>query len=103
MCNHDFDKTPAKEEIIYRLRKMQEFGAYIPKIAVMPQTVGDLLILLDATYTMKTEYADRPFITMSMSGYRPGQVDYQVRCLDLLVHSVPEKKHLHQGKFLLLN
>ncbi|MGG0849094.1 type I 3-dehydroquinate dehydratase [Peribacillus simplex] len=68
MCNHDFDKTPEKEEIIYRLRKMQEFGAHIPKIAVMPQSVGDLLILLDATHTMKTKYADRPFITMSMSG-----------------------------------
>ena len=27
-----------------------------------------LLVLLDATNTMKTKYADRPFITMSMSG-----------------------------------
>ena len=35
--NHDFDKTPAKSDIIYRLRKMQELGADIPKIAVMPQ------------------------------------------------------------------
>lgn len=68
MCNHDFHKTPAKEEIIYRLRKMQEYGAHIPKIAVMPQSVDDLLVLLDATNTMKTKYADRPFITMSMSG-----------------------------------
>lgn len=68
MCNHDFHKTPAKEEIIYRLRKMQEYGAHIPKIAVMPQSVDDLLVLLDATHTMKTKYADRPFITMSMSG-----------------------------------
>ncbi|MCO0601195.1 type I 3-dehydroquinate dehydratase [Peribacillus butanolivorans] len=68
MCNHDFYKTPEKEEIIYRLRKMQEYGAHIPKIAVMPQSVDDLLVLLDATHTMKTKYADRPFITMSMSG-----------------------------------
>ncbi|MFJ7685959.1 type I 3-dehydroquinate dehydratase [Peribacillus butanolivorans] len=68
MCNHDFHKTPAKEDIIYRLRKMQEYGAHIPKIAVMPQSVDDLLVLLDATHTMKTKYADRPFITMSMSG-----------------------------------
>ena len=35
--NHDFHKTPAKEEIVSRLRKMQELGADIPKIAVMPQ------------------------------------------------------------------
>ena len=38
MCNHDFQKTPPKDEILYRLRKMQEYGADIPKIAVMPQT-----------------------------------------------------------------
>ena len=68
MCNHDFHKTPPKDEILYRLRKMQEYGADIPKIAVMPQSVEDLIVLLDATNTMKTKYADRPFITMSMSG-----------------------------------
>ena len=32
--NHDFHKTPAKSDIIYRLRKMQDMGADIPKIAV---------------------------------------------------------------------
>ncbi|MEK4378415.1 type I 3-dehydroquinate dehydratase [Bacillus sp. FSL R5-0434] len=68
MSNHDFQKTPAKDEIISRLRKMQELGAHIPKIAVMPKDAGDLLTLLDATYTMKTKYADRPMITMSMAG-----------------------------------
>ncbi|MFQ6320789.1 type I 3-dehydroquinate dehydratase [Bacillus halotolerans] len=68
MSNHDFQKTPAKDEIISRLRKMQELGAHIPKIAVMPKDAGNLLTLLDATYTMKTKYADRPMITMSMSG-----------------------------------
>lgn len=68
MSNHDFQNTPAKDEIISRLRKMQELGAHIPKIAVMPKDTGDLLTLLDATYTMKTKYADRPMITMSMAG-----------------------------------
>ena len=33
--NHDFFKTPEKEEIIRRLRMMQDFGADIPKMAVM--------------------------------------------------------------------
>ena len=47
--NHDFDKTPAKSDIIYRLRKMQELGADIPKIAVMPQNKKDVLTLLAAT------------------------------------------------------
>lgn len=68
MSNHDFDKTPPKEEIIARLLKMQEYGADIPKIAVMPQSVHDVITLLDATYTMKSRYADRPIITMSMDG-----------------------------------
>lgn len=66
--NHDFHKTPAKEEIVSRLRKMQELGADIPKIAVMPQNKKDVLTLLTATEEMAREYADRPIITMSMSG-----------------------------------
>lgn len=65
--NHDFHKTPAKEEIVSRLRKMQELGADIPKIAVMPQNKKDVLTLLAATEEMASEYADRPIITMSMS------------------------------------
>lgn len=66
--NHDFHATPDKEEIVSRLRKMQELGADIPKIAVMPQNKRDVLTLLAATEEMATEYADRPIITMSMSG-----------------------------------
>ncbi len=66
--NHDFDKTPAKSDLIYRLRKMQDMGADIPKIAVMPRTKKDVLTLLSATEEMVTEYADRPIITMSMAG-----------------------------------
>lgn len=66
--NHDFDKTPEKDDIVGRLRKMQDFGADIPKIAVMPQNKKDVLTLLSATEEMATEYADRPIITMSMAG-----------------------------------
>ncbi|MGM0111530.1 type I 3-dehydroquinate dehydratase [Enterococcus sp. DIV0187] len=66
MCNHDFDKTPAKEVIIERLCKMQELGADICKIAVMPQTTADVITLLDATQEMYHKHADRPLITMSM-------------------------------------
>ena len=66
--NHDFDKTPAKSDLIYRLRKMQDMGADIPKIAVMPQTKKDVLTLLSATEEMASDYADRPIITMSMAG-----------------------------------
>lgn len=66
--NHDFEKTPGKEELIKRLRKMQSLGADIPKIAVMPRSREDVLALLAATEEMNRRYADRPIVTMSMSG-----------------------------------
>ncbi|MCB7303780.1 type I 3-dehydroquinate dehydratase [Bariatricus massiliensis] len=66
--NHDFDKTPEKDDIVGRLCKMQELGADIPKIAVMPQSKRDVLTLLAATEEMVSEYAKRPIITMSMAG-----------------------------------
>ncbi|MGM0122817.1 3-dehydroquinate dehydratase, type I [Enterococcus sp. AZ194] len=66
MCNHDFHATPEQTEIVSRLRMMQEKGADICKIAVMPQTPADVLTLLAATEEMKRDYADRPLITMSM-------------------------------------
>lgn len=66
--NHDFNGTPAKADIIYRLRKMQDMNADIPKIAVMPKNKKDVLTLLAATEEMATDYADRPIITMSMAG-----------------------------------
>ena len=66
--NHDFQATPSKKEIISRLRKMQELGADILKIAVMPQERKDVLTLLEATEEMASEYAQCPLITMSMSG-----------------------------------
>ena len=66
--NHDFDKTPDKDDIVRRLCKMQELGADVPKIAVMPQSKKDVLTLLAATEEMATEHADRPIITMSIAG-----------------------------------
>ena len=66
--NHDFDKTPAKDEIVARLRKMQDLGVDIPKIAVMPRSREDVINLLAATAEMKDKYARKPLITMSMAG-----------------------------------
>lgn len=65
--NHDFDKTPSREEILRRLLNMQELGADLLKIAVMPQSAQDVLTLLCATEEMNRLYAKRPLITMSMS------------------------------------
>lgn len=66
--NHDFHKTPDKDEIVRRLCRMQELGADIPKIALMPQSKQDVLTVLSATLEMTQEHADRPIITMSMAG-----------------------------------
>lgn len=64
--NHDFFKTPAKEEIVKRLQYMQQENADIAKIAVMPKQKKDVLTLLEATEEMTANYADRPIVTMSM-------------------------------------
>ena len=66
--NHDFEKTPSKEEIVSRLQKMQEIGADILKIAVMPKSTKDVITLLSATEEMSANYAQQPIVTMSMSG-----------------------------------
>lgn len=68
ISNHDFQATPTKAEIVSRLRKAQELGGDLPKIAVMPTTTADVLTLLDATNIMREQYADGPIITMSMGG-----------------------------------
>lgn len=68
MSNHDFFKTPSKEEIVERLCKMQELNADLPKIAVMPTCTRDLVTLLAATEEMVTDHAKTPIITMSMAG-----------------------------------
>ena len=65
--NHDFNKTPDKDEIVERLRKMQDLGVDIPKIAVMPKGMKDVITLLAATEEMHREFADRPIVTVSMS------------------------------------
>lgn len=66
LSNHDFEKTPEQSEIVSRLCSMQQLGADITKIAVMPQNKKDVLTLLCATEQMECQYADRPFVTMSM-------------------------------------
>lgn len=66
ISNHDFQKTPAKKKIIDRMKTAQELGADLPKIAVMPQNMKDVLILLEATRELHDEHLDRPLISMSM-------------------------------------
>jgi 3-dehydroquinate dehydratase I len=68
LSHHDFKKTPPTATMIALLRRQQDLGADICKIAVMPAQPDDVLRLLEATWTMRRYYADRPLITMSMGG-----------------------------------
>ena len=65
MCNHDFNTTPTKDELVSRLTMMEERHADICKIAVMPQSNQDVLTLLQAT-AERYASAQTPLITMSM-------------------------------------
>lgn len=64
--NHDFEKTPDEQELVRRLTYMDEKGADIPKIAVMPKDERDVLTLLSATLQYKEQGGVKPVITMSM-------------------------------------
>ncbi|HZJ76166.1 MAG TPA: type I 3-dehydroquinate dehydratase [Clostridia bacterium] len=66
ISNHDFNKTPPKEEIILRLQRAMKLGGDIAKIAVMPICTKDVITLLDATNTMTEKYKDRPIMAISM-------------------------------------
>ncbi len=68
VSSHDFNKTPQKNEMIRRLCEMQKMGADIVKLAVMPQSVKDVLELLADTEEMNRLYAKQPIVTMSMAG-----------------------------------
>ena len=47
--SHDFHKTPPRAELVSRMVAMQQAGADLPKLAVMPQSRTDVLELLAAT------------------------------------------------------
>ena len=64
--NHEFTATPPAEEIVARLCAMQDLGADVAKIAVMPRDRADVLTLLAATRTMSEEHARIPIVTMAM-------------------------------------
>lgn len=67
ISNHDFEKTPAKEEMINRLKEAELVGASIAKLAVTPNSSTDVLSLLTVTNKMK-DIIKIPLVTMSMGG-----------------------------------
>lgn len=64
--SHDFHKTPPCAELVSRMTAMQEAGADLPKLAVMPTCRADVLALLAATAEMADHHPETPVITMSM-------------------------------------
>ena len=66
VSSHDFDGTPPGSEIVERLCRMQDAGADIVKIAVMPGSRRDVITLLAALDEMLAEYAKCPVIAISM-------------------------------------
>lgn len=62
---HDFDQTPADEELTAYLERGWEVGADIPKLAVMPRTEEDVERLLHVTRSLRDKH-EKPLITMSM-------------------------------------
>ena len=64
---HDFEKTPAVEEILEKLCSLRAMGADILKTAYMPTKTSDVATLLLATARFREEDAAKhPLITMSM-------------------------------------
>lgn len=63
---HNFEKTPARDEILSILASEIESGAGVAKIALMPQSEEDVLCLMSATLETRRMYPDTPLITMSM-------------------------------------
>lgn len=64
--SHDFEKTPPRAEMLWRLMDMQARGADIPKLAVMPRTPDDVLSLMGAAQDMRARAEAAPFIALSM-------------------------------------
>lgn len=61
---HNFERTLSDEELTEKLKQMEEIGADIPKLAMMPQDFSDVIRLID--FTLKASKECFPMITVSM-------------------------------------
>jgi 3-dehydroquinate dehydratase-1 len=65
---HNFRQTPSRAEIIQKLAEAEICKLDVAKVAVMPQTLEDVLTLLSATLEAKNRLSI-PLITMAMGKY----------------------------------
>lgn len=66
--HHDFDGTPDDRILHMLLDQMQQGGADVAKLAVMPRDADDVIRLLKVTNDIKRKYPSLPLVTMSMEG-----------------------------------
>jgi 3-dehydroquinate dehydratase-1 len=64
--HHDFHQTPESGILKMLLEQMEDGGADIVKLAVMPQTAEDVLRLLQVTWAFTREYPGVPAASMAM-------------------------------------
>jgi 3-dehydroquinate dehydratase-1 len=65
---HNFSETPDGPALDAKFAEGRDLGADVVKIAVMPRSVDDVLVLLSAT-SRAHQSLGLPLITMSMGGY----------------------------------
>lgn len=64
--HHDFDGTPDDRILCMLMEQMQQGGADVAKLAVMPQNADDVVRILKLTNDIKQKYPTLPVVTMSM-------------------------------------
>jgi 3-dehydroquinate dehydratase-1 len=63
---HDFQSTAENERLLAKISAMRAKGADVAKIAVMPQTPGDVLRLFQVTVEARRIFPELPLAIMSM-------------------------------------
>lgn len=66
LSGHHFERTPDEAFICDQLVQAQNMGADIAKLAVMPESYGDVLSLFNATYRARIQDVQIPIVTMAM-------------------------------------
>jgi 3-dehydroquinate dehydratase-1 len=67
LSSHDFHATPPVEELLRRFELAESLGADVAKVAVMPRSEADVLVLLEATLRA-SHRLKVPVVSMSMAG-----------------------------------
>ena len=65
---HNFQETPDAATLLAKFVAMEQAGADVAKIAVMPKELRDVLTLLEATLTARNTI-ELPLISMAMGAY----------------------------------